>query len=270
MSEARNTNPDPISVLLSVYNGAKTLDRCLESISCQTFTDIHIICINDASTDGSQSILEDWQKRIGERMIILRNNKNIGLTLSLNRGIDAVTTSLIARIDADDWWEPTKLEKQADFLATHPEHGVIGTNYINHAPAYDKKIILPETDPEIKNTIFWRNPFAHSSVMYRTDVIRKAGKYNSSVPYAQDYELWMRCFTQTKFHNLQEFLCHRTLGEGISAEKQNEQMRQYLKVLRTYLPLYRRPIRDYGAMVEPIIVLLFPEWIKKLKRSYFP
>ena len=268
--ETQAASPAPISVLLSVHNGAKTLDRCLESIAYQTLPDIHIICIDDASTDDSKNILENWQKKFGEHMTILRNDKNLGLTLSLNRGIDAVTTPFIARIDADDWWEPTKLEKQAAFLATHSEYGVVGTNYVNHTPMQEKKITLPETDGEIKKIIFWHNPFAHSAVMYRTDVICEAGKYNPSVPYAQDYELWVRCFAQTKFHNLQEFLCHRTLGEGISVDKQNEQMRQYLKVLRTYLPLYHRPLRDYGAMVEPILVLMTPEWIKKLKRSYFP
>lgn len=258
-----------VSVLLSVYNGEETLNRCLESIVSQTFSDIHILCIDDASTDRTPEILASWKQRLGQNMTLLRNEKNLGLTLSLNKGLDAISTPLIARIDADDWWEPTKLEKQIAFLNTHPDYGVVGTNYINHTSTQEKKVTLPETNDEIKKTIFWRNPFAHSVVCYRTEFIHKAEKYNPTVRYSQDYELWVRCLSHTNFHNLQEFLCHRTLGEGISVDKQNEQMRQYLKVLRKYLPLYHRPLTDYGAMIEPILVLILPNWIKKLKRRYF-
>lgn len=260
---------DQVSVLLSVYNGAKTLDRCFESISRQTLPDIHILCLDDASTDASREIIERWKNKLGNRITVIKNDKNLGLTLSLNKGIDAITTPFIARIDADDWWEPAKLEKQVAFLNAHPDYGVVGTNYINHTSTQGKKVTVPETNDEIKKTIFWRNPFAHSAVCYRTEAIRKAGKYNPTVRYSQDYELWVRCLSQTKFHNLQEFLCHRTLGEGISVDKQNKQMRQYLKVLWTYLPLYHRPFSDYGAIFEPIIVLLTPDWIKRLKRRFF-
>jgi glycosyltransferase involved in cell wall biosynthesis len=136
-----------ISILLSVYNGEKTLERCLQSIESQTFSNTHILCIDDASTDNSPAILEAWRKKLGaERMTIVRNNENLGLTRSLNKGIDRATTPLIARIDADDWWEPTKLEKQVAFLVAHPEYGVVGTNYINHIESQDKKVTLPETD----------------------------------------------------------------------------------------------------------------------------
>lgn len=259
-----------VTILLSVHNSEATLDRCLDSIAHQTFPDFYILALDDASTDRSQEILEEWKNKLGDhRMNILRNPSQLGLTISLNRGIDAVQTPFIARIDDDDWWEPTKLEKQVRFLEANPDYGVIGTNYINHSKTREKKICLPETDDAIKKTLFWRNPFAHSAVMYRTDLVRAVGKYNPSVRYAQDYELWVRCFPKTRFYNLQEFLCHRTLGEGISVERQNEQMRLYLRVLRTYLPKYHRPLKEYGAMIEPLIVLATPEWIKRIKRKLF-
>lgn len=255
-----------ITILLSVHNGEATLDRCLKSIARQTFPHVFLLAINDASTDKSVAILERWKEKMQGRMNILRNPTQLGLTLSLNRGIDTIQTPFIARIDADDWWEPTKLEKQLRFLKENPEYGIVGTNYVNHSKTREKRIVLPETDETIKRTLFWRNPFAHSAVMYRTDLIRAVGKYNPSVRYAQDYELWVRCFPKTRFHNLQEFLCHRTLGEGISVDRQNEQMRLYLRVLRTYLPKYHRPLREYGAFLEPILVLFTPDWIKRLKR----
>lgn len=270
MSETTFSTTPAVTALLSIHNGVKTLDRCLESIITQTLPNLEILCIDDASTDGTPQLLASWKEKYPNRITVIRNEENLGLTLSLNKGIDRITTPLIARIDADDWWEPTKIEKQVAFLMAHPDHGVIGTNYINHAPQEDKPVRLPETDALIKKTLFWRNPFAHSSVMYRTELIKQAGKYNPEVRYAQDYELWVRIHTKTKFANLPEFLCHRTLGVGISVDRQNDQMRQYLKVLITCLPKYHRPLRDYGAMIEPLIVLALPNWVKKLKRKYFP
>lgn len=259
-----------VTALLAIHNGAKTLDHCLQSITAQTYANIHILCIDDASTDETWQMLTTWQDRLGDKVSLLRNETNLGLTLSLNKGLDTITSPLVARIDADDWWETTKIEKQVAFLVSHPDYGVIGTNYFNHAPHQDIPMTVPETNEEIQKTLFWHNPFAHSCVVYRRDLILQSGKYDPTVRYAQDYELWVRCSRITKFHNLQEFLCHRTLGVGISVDKQNDQMRQYLKVLRHYLPLYKRPLMEYAAMIEPLLVLALPEWVKKLKRRYLP
>ncbi len=265
------SNSSPVTVLLSVYNGEKTLERCIRSICAQTYQNLSLVCIDDCSTDHTQEILKKIQEQFPNiPFTLIRNEKNVGLTHSLNRGLETIDSFYTARIDADDWWEPTKIEKQMAFLESHPDYGVIGTNYINHSAETSRSVVLPKTDAEIHATIFWRNPFAHSAVMYRTDFIRSLGGYNPNVPYAQDYELWVRCFPHTKFYNIQEFLCHRTLGTSISVKRQNEQMRLYLRVLLTYLPKYRRPLTEYGALIEPTLVLLTPNWIKNLKRKYFP
>lgn len=262
-------HPTKVSVLLSVHNGAKTLEKCIESVCSQTFRDLSLICINDCSSDTTQEMLETMRARFSDiPFVILKNERNLGLTQSLNRGLETIQSRYTARIDADDWWESEKIEKQVAFLDSHTNYGIVGTNYINHIEMTTKRVFLPETNEEINKTIFWRNPFAHSCVLYRTDFIKSVGMYNPDVPYSQDYELWVRCLPNTKFHNLQEFLCHRSVGSGLSVDHQNKQMRLYLRVLRTYIPKYQRPLTEYIAMVEPISVLLTPDWIKKLKRRY--
>lgn len=265
-----NSHNAKVSILLSIYNGERTLERCIKSICNQTFRDIAIVCVNDCSTDKTLEILQSMKNQFPEiPFTIIQNNTNIGLTLSLNRGLEAIESTYTARIDADDWWEPTKIEKQVSFLDNNPDHGILGTNYINHSSqGLLKKITLPETHEAIDKTIFWRNPFAHSCVIYRTDIIKSLGCYNPKSPCSQDYELWVRSLPHTKLYNLQEFLCHRSLGSGISIDRQNDQMKLYLKILWKYLPLYHRPIFEYGAVLEPIIVLLMPQWIKNLKRRY--
>lgn len=272
MSTLTKTEEHPekkVSILLSVHNDAKTIERCLESIYNQTFQDIALVIVDDFSTDTTVDIIEQVSKRFSHIPCTLLTNKtNIGLTQSLNRGLEIIHSLYTARIDADDWWEPTKLAKQVAFLDAHTDYGIVGTNYINHTETIEKKVTRPETHAEIDRSLFWRNPFAHSSVCYRTHLIQSVGSYNPSVRYAQDYELWVRCFPRTKFYNLQEFLCHRTLGSGISVDHQNAQMKLYLKVLFTYLPKYHRPWREYGAIFEPLLVLILPTWLKKLKRRY--
>lgn len=258
-----------VSILISVYNGEKTLDRCFESLYKQTYRDFCIVCIDDASTDTSLKILKKWQASFGESCFqIINNSTNIRLTRSLNRGLEVIGSLYTARIDQDDWWDPTKIEKQIAFLNTNPSYGIVGTNYINYAEEIERRVILPKTYLEISKTIFWRNPFAHSCVMYRTGLIRSLGSYNPDVPYVDDYELWVRCLPYTKFHNLQEFLCYRSIGSGISIENQNAQMRQVIRTRIKYIRRYRYPWYNYFYLLEPLVIILIPTFLKKLKRRY--
>lgn len=265
----KQMNSITTSILIAIRNGETTLDRCLESLHAQTYQQFRIICVNDASQDTTKSILQKWQNVFGtERFIIIEKNKNIGLTRSLNSGLEKIDTSYTARIDADDWWIPEKLEKQVHFLDTHQPYGIIGCAYINISYGKKKPIILPETDSDLKKLMFYRNPFAHSCVLFRTDLIKNVGGYDNSIYYGQDYELWLRISNQTKFYNLPEILCYRNADSGISHSKQNAQMWQYIKTQYKYLRKLRRPLSDYCFIIEPMIVVLTPQWIRTLKRKY--
>lgn len=260
-----------ITVLLSVHNGADTLDRCLESISLQTLTDFDILCIDDCSHDHTLEILRKWQRVFGEdRFRIIANETNLGLTRSLNSGLAKIDTTYAARIDADDWWAPQKLEQQVRFLEHSPECGVIGTAYANISPAGEKQVFPPTEDRDLKKYMFRHNPFAHSAVVFRTELVRSNGGYDGTLRYGQDYELWLRISPITKFANLPDILCFREAGSerSISYEKQNEQMWQCLKTQHRYLRLLKRPLWEYLYMVDPFIALITPAPIRRLKRKW--
>ncbi|PKM79101.1 MAG: glycosyltransferase family 2 protein, partial [Firmicutes bacterium HGW-Firmicutes-13] len=113
-----------VTVLMSVYNGEKYLNKAIESILDQTFADYEFLIIDDGSTDNSLEIINlHHDPRI--RLII--NPENYGLTKTLNIGICLAQGYLIARADADDFFEPTRLEKQIDFLQKHQDVDVVGT-----------------------------------------------------------------------------------------------------------------------------------------------
>lgn len=257
------------AILIAIHNNAPTLERTLESLRSQTFQDFRIIAIDDASSDATATILKKWQSKLGEdRFTLVTNPTNLGLTRSLNLGLEHINELYTARIDADDWWYPTKLAKQVDFLDTHTDYGIVGTWYENHGRHGIKQITLPETDSAIRASIFKHNPFAHSAIVFRTEVIRQSGLYNPNWRYGQDYELWLRLLPSTKMANIPEFLCYRTADDTLTARKQREQMLLCVKTQLHYLKLYHRPLFEYRYIFEPFLVALAPEWLRTLKRRY--
>ena len=262
-------NTPAVSILIATHNDEKTLDQCLGSLQQQTYQDFRIVCVNDASTDTTGDILLSWQKRIGtEKFRIIRQIANIGLTRSLNAGLEKIDTPYTARIDADDWWAPEKLEIQMRFLMDNPSYGIVGCAYINIAHGKEKSVFLPETDAELKKMMFHRNPFAHSCVVFETDLVKKVGGYDRSIYYGQDYELWLRISPQTKFHNIPKILCYRNASSGISHSNQNAQLWQYVKTQCIYIKKLHRPITDYRFIFEPLLTIVTPQWVRAWKRKH--
>jgi glycosyltransferase involved in cell wall biosynthesis len=254
-----------------VHNGADTLERSLESLKQQTVREFNIIAINDASTDTTGEILRKWQIIIGaDRFRIITNPENLGLTHSLNLGLEIIHTVFTARIDADDWWESTKLESQLARLHDRDEIGVLGCNYENHRDSRKTVSHLPLTDATIRSGIIRRNPFAHSCVIFRTALIKKLGGYDAGTRYGQDYELWLRLLPHTRFANLETVLCHRSVERGISATRQREQMRQGMKTQVRYIRKYHWPLYFYLYLTELFILSLIPDPVRKLKQRFIP
>ena len=258
-----------LTILIPIYNGAATLDRCMESLQKQTFQQFNVLCVNDASTDQSLTLLKKWQTIFGEdKLQVLTNQENQGITISLNSGLALIKTPWTARLDGDDWWHHEKLAQQMHFLQNHSGYGLIGCNYTNIAYGKEKSITCPESDATIKKNIFKRNPFAHSTVVFDTALVNAMDGYDASIRYGQDYDLWLRLLPHTKFHNLQTVLCYRNAESSISQVHQNAQMRQCLKTQLKYLKLYQRSYLEYRFLLEPLFVILAPEWLKKCKRAF--
>ena len=118
-----------ISVVMPVYNGEKYLREAIESILDQTYQDFEFIMVNDASTDGSGSILSEFAN-LDQRIRILTNESNLGIAGATNRGIAQARGEYIALMDQDDISLPERFEKQVEFLSNHPDISVLGTNSI--------------------------------------------------------------------------------------------------------------------------------------------
>ena len=124
-----------ISVVIPVYNVEKYLKQCLDSVINQTYDNIEIICVDDCSTDSSAKILENYTKK-DSRIIIKKNDKNLGLGLTRNEGIKIARGEYIHCLDSDDWLELNAYETLVYYINEYPSVEVIRFNY----KIYDNKI----------------------------------------------------------------------------------------------------------------------------------
>ena len=109
-----------VSVLVAVYNAEKTLSRCLDSLLAQTLEGVQIICIDDASTDSSLAILNDYKAR-HNNISVVALPANQGQPYARNQGIPLIKAPLTAFLDSDDYMAPDTLEKAVRVFDLHPE-----------------------------------------------------------------------------------------------------------------------------------------------------
>jgi glycosyltransferase involved in cell wall biosynthesis len=187
-----------ISVLLPVYNALPDLSRALRSLSAQTFTDFEVIAINDGSTDGSGELLDRYA-RTDTRFHVFHQPNAGALGKVLNRAAELAQGKYLARQDADDASEPSRLENQVHYLETHPGTGLCGawTWFIDPVLGPLFSLELPDEDKRLNHYLIQgMNPFVHGSVLLRADVFQKLGGYRGS--YAEDFDLWLRMSEKTR------------------------------------------------------------------------
>lgn len=183
-----------VSVIMGVYKEPiKWLHQSVESVLCQTFTDFEFIIIidNPNYVDGI-SVLENYATR-DKRIVLIKNDTNIGLTKSLNKGLRIAKGKYIARMDADDISLPKRFQMQFDYMEEHPEIIVLGTNimYIGNRVPFKGNDSIKFTDSSIKAQMLLVNCIAHSSVFIRKSVLHDNSiQYDESYRQSQDYRLW--------------------------------------------------------------------------------
>jgi glycosyltransferase involved in cell wall biosynthesis len=197
----------PITVLMPVYNASRFLRESIESMLSQTFRNFEFLIIDDGSTDESVSIVREYQD---SRIRLLLNEKNIGISETLNRGIEAASSRLIARMDADDISFPDRLEKQYEYMIAHPDCALLSC--WAQVITEDKQFVKVEkhrSEYYYFNLTFecW---MYHPTIMFRKDSVQQIGMY--TMPYSEDYDLFWRMSTQFKIHNLEEELLYYRLS----------------------------------------------------------
>jgi glycosyltransferase involved in cell wall biosynthesis len=238
---------------MAVHNGQRYLGEAIESLLHQTFDDFELVIVDDASTDDTPRLLESLARR-DRRIVLLRNDRNIGLAGSLNRGLAICRAPLVARADADDVFMPERLEKQVRYMEANTNVGVLGAavEFIDEeGRSREDKLQHFHTEPAVLRfhtrlgCWFW-----HTTVMFRPELIRSVGGYDDDrfTHGPEDYDLWARLIDKTTFQNLPEVLAKQRLHSASVTSTWKDGFKLYCSVSQRLLSRYLgRPLNEQEA-----------------------
>jgi glycosyltransferase involved in cell wall biosynthesis len=192
-----------VDVLMSVFNGARTVEQTIASIFSQTIKDIRIIVINDGSTDSTEDILKNLSSQ-DPRLIVL-SKPNTGIVESLQLGLAQCTAPLIARHDADDISYPDRLERQMSYLDAHPDCVAVsgGALYIDADGRHTgRRALIVDLENADANWIPAREPYLKQPfLMVRRDALVSIGGYRP-LHVSEDSDLYWRLRDVGRLHNM--------------------------------------------------------------------
>ncbi len=248
-----------VTVGLNVYNAMPYLPEAVDSLLNQTLQDFHLIIVNDGSTDGSRDYLES----LTDSRIELIHQENGGCNVASNVVIKLCTTPYLARMDADDIALPDRLQLKLDFMESHPEVGMVGTQTACLGDCtVSKSIKLPSTHEAIwKALVEGHHAICHPTVMMRTSVIQGIDGYWLIKDLDDDTDMMLRMGEAAKLANLDTPLYHYRVHQGslsgsgmkrvrFSYDYSIELSRRRLNGLPALTPDEYRTIRDARPWLE--------------------
>ncbi|MCO4653251.1 Glycosyl transferases involved in cell wall biogenesis [Streptococcus infantarius subsp. infantarius] len=278
MSEA---NTPTVSVICTVYNKEKWLNKAIESFLSQKNVDLEIILIDDASTDNSKLIIQEFAQQYPETIIAIYNDKNLGITKTWGKACLAASGEYIARCDGDDYWvDDSKLEKQLNFLKNHPESDWCGTDVdfvdedgvIIETNVFTRKIIaISDTYEKMMAT---RGFTAPSTWLVKRDLMLLVNSMlNDDINTADDtFNLQLDLFNHTQFVFLPEATVAYRVNQGSDSRPKSKEAldKRFDKLLETQLAyLDRYPNANYKEILR-ILLERHNEFEKELSQhDYF-
>ena len=262
-----NKNSIKISVIMGVYNSdPMMLCAAIDSILNQTYRDFEFIICDDCSTEPAVVKVLDYYQSRDNRVRKIRNSKNRGLAYSLNKCLFNSYGEFIARMDDDDVAHKDRFQEQVDFLMTHDEISIVGTNIIliddnDRSWGNVKNIEYPT-----KYSFLYGTPFTHPTIMARRNAYISVDGYSveKRTRRTEDYDLFMKMYAKGfKGYNLQNCLLDYRMGDyGLKKQKFRYRIDEVFIKYKGFKTLHLFPI-GYIFLLKPIISGLTPSFIKK-------
>lgn len=178
------------SVIIPLYNKAPYIQRAIDSVLNQSFRDFEIIVVNDGSTDGGEELVKE---KYGDPLT-LKNQRNQGVSVARNTGIENASYSWIAFLDADDAWHPQYLEVMAEVISSYPKHRIFGSSYRMDLPDKWEKVKNPNPkvfhhyfQEAIRNTFFFT-----SALIYHQSIFKSGIQFDKNLTLGEDLDLFFR------------------------------------------------------------------------------
>ncbi len=216
-----------IDIIMGVYNCSNYLSNCINSLLNQTFNDWRLIICDDGSIDDTYKVALQYEKKYKDRILLLKNEKNMGLNFTLNKCLKMVTAPYVARMDADDFSSVDRLQKELNFLESNLQYAFVSSN----ATLFDDTGVwgsLLYVEKPSKLDFLKISPFCHAAMMIRTSAIKSVNGYtvDKKLIRVEDYHLWFKLYAAGyKGYNIQEFL-YSIRDDRDSASRRNWQNRK--------------------------------------------
>jgi glycosyltransferase involved in cell wall biosynthesis len=255
-----------VSVVMTVFNGEAYIREAMDSILEQTYANLEFLIVNDCSTDGTVDIVRSYTD---PRIRLLENETNQGICLSRNKAFLVAKGKYIATLDSDDISTPDRLQRQVDYLESHPGVAVCGTFFqvMDKSGKLGAKFSMPIRANSIRANLLLWNCMCNSTIMVRREVALEV-PFDRDYELAEDYEVWYRISQRYDLHNLPFYSCHYRVHPGsVSVMKRFARMLEDTGFrfnpreldLHAKAMLFRKEHFEGGATVDE-----FEKWCLKL------
>jgi hypothetical protein len=231
-----------VTVLTAVRNSARHLPQTIASIQAQSFQDWEWILVDDASTDGTPRIIEEYARR-DKRMRLIQRAVSGGPYVAANEGLRQARGDYIVRTDGDDLSLPHRIQRQIQFLRSHPTCRACTTHnqyFTESGPLPGPFISTPESSGSLKWYLCLRCAPIHSSACIERRALEEIGGY-VELPLAQDYRLWCELARRAWLAVVPEILVLvRVHSQRISKTRTAQQRAFAVEVLADHVPTLTR------------------------------
>jgi glycosyltransferase involved in cell wall biosynthesis len=218
---------------MAAYNEERYIAEAIQSILGQSFTDFEFIIINDGSTDSTEQIITSFKD---PRIRYIKNEQNLRLIASLNKGIGLAKGRYVARMDADDISMPDRLKEQVLFMEANPDVGLSGAQL----EVFGKEtgtMQYPLDHEAIKLHLLITSAFGNNVVIFRKALQEKYNLwFESGYLHAEDYKCWTQWIRHTRVHNLASCLVrYRSHANSMSVKHRQVQRDTRNRIRGEYL-----------------------------------
>ena len=250
-----------ISVIMGIYNCASTLPEAIDSIINQTFTDWELILCDDGSADNTYAVADEYRQKYPEKIVLIKNDRNMGLNYTLNRCIEHVSGRYIARMDGDDISLPTRFETEYKVLEDEPDIAVVSTAMIHFDENGDFASRSTCTEYPVRDSLVHGPVHCHAPSMIRTEVMLKVGGYtvDRRLLRVEDWHLWLKIYAlgfQGK--NIPEPLYKMRDDREAAARRKFRYRLNEAHMVKLAVKTLNLPKWKYAYMLRPILVGLLP------------
>jgi glycosyltransferase involved in cell wall biosynthesis len=214
-----------VSVIVPVYNDERFIEECARSVLEQTFGDLELILVDDASTDGTGRILEELSN-LDKRVRVIWNRIRQGIAASRNKAFSVSEGEYIGILDSDDSALPERIEKQVDFLEKNARYAGCGSR-VEFMDEDSRVILINDTtvkEGEVEDLRRDPSSLVHPSCTLRRDVFEKTGGYRTEFERGVDYDFFLRVLERFRLANMREVLTRQRfhLERGTVKERRKQ------------------------------------------------